>query len=366
MALTSVFYDGPVTETDRAKNRAGAPDYGVYGASDFQVITNGSVPYSVLVRAGRAHGWGITDTAATNQTLTFDAPASGVTRWDLVAVRRNWQPLLGGPSTLVVIKGGAFTNIPAGRKTNPGIEDDQPLALVGWKGGQSAPFQIIDLRCWASNGGMEIANEIAFEYLGRPGACVRLDGWDWRFARQANGAWTWVTDTNATQVDPGLMSPNDKKKLDGATFNATPNSLVWRGSSGSFYVPAPTSATMPTPKSYVDSAISAARTYAASVAASARSAAEAYARSLTANLRRAAGGERFVGALEAGASYPNQKITFPAGRFSAPPSISITPSSSRQSIGIQSVSKTECLFTCSNWTAAYSPSGNVIWVAVQD
>lgn len=207
MALTSVFYDGPSTDTDRAKNRAGEPDYGVYGADDFQVIPNGSVPFSVKVRAGRAHGWGVTDTAATDQTIMCDAPANGVTRWDLIAVRRNWQPLLGGPSTLVAIKGGAFTDIPADRKVGPGIEDDQPIALVGWKGGQSAPFQIIDLRCWAHNGGMEVVSEIAFEYLGAPGACVKFGQDTYRFTHEGNGVWGWNPDIalQMDQVPPGYV-----------------------------------------------------------------------------------------------------------------------------------------------------------------
>lgn len=209
MALTSVFYDGPVTETDRAKNRTGAPDYGVYGPGDFQVTTNGAVPFSTRIKAGRAHGWGVTDTADTDQTLIHDTVASG-TRWDLVVVRRNWQPLLGGPSTLVAIKGGAFTDIPAGRKVGPGVEDDQPIALVGWKAGQTAPFQIIDLRCWASNGGMEVASEICFEYLGRPGTCVRFDGTTWRYSRQANGAWGWVPDVAPVRTF-GFVQPSGWK-----------------------------------------------------------------------------------------------------------------------------------------------------------
>lgn len=201
MALTSVFYDGPVTETDRAKSRTGAPDYGVYGADDFKVSTNGSVPFSTLLKAGRAHGWGVTDTAATDQTLVHDPVASG-TRWDLVVVRRNWQPLLGGPSTLAIIKGGAFTDMPT-RNIGPGVEDDQPIAMVGWKSGQTAPFQIIDLRCWASNGGLEIANEIAFEYLSTPGACVQFNGTTWRYSRSANGVWGWMDASGLDRIQAG-------------------------------------------------------------------------------------------------------------------------------------------------------------------
>lgn len=191
MALTSVFYDGFVTETDRAKNRGGVPDYGVYGVADFEVAAHPSIPYAVLVKAGRAQGFGVTDTAASDQIIQCDTIAAGV-RWDLIVVRRNWQPSLGGPSTLMAIQAGVNPEIPPSRKVGPGVEDDQPLALVKWQGGLSTPAQIIDLRVWAGDGGMFAKSELVRTYLTQIGAEINIGGVLWRLAIGANDTPSWV------------------------------------------------------------------------------------------------------------------------------------------------------------------------------
>lgn len=191
MALTSVYYDGPVTETDRAKNLAGAPEYGVYGPGDFKVTAHPSIPYAVLVKAGRAHGHGVTDTAAIDQVVQCATLASG-TRWDLIVVRRNWQPALGGPSTLEAVQAGATAVIPAGRKVGPGVEDDQPLFLVKWQGGTSAPVQFIDLRVWAGNGGLYAKDDMVRTYLTTVGAEVNIGGTVWAYQLGANDVPEWV------------------------------------------------------------------------------------------------------------------------------------------------------------------------------
>lgn len=208
MALTSVFYDGPVTETDRATNRAGAADYGVIGADDFRVSTHPSIPYALNVAAGKAHGYGVSDTAEATQVVQCATLASG-TRFDLIVVRRNWQPLLGGPSTLVAIQGGStIPNIQTLRTIGPGVEDDQPIALVEWRGSVNAPYRIIDLRCWAGNGGVVIADILARDYLARPGADVLLGSTTWRYALGANGVWGWAADVlPLVQIGQGAARP---------------------------------------------------------------------------------------------------------------------------------------------------------------
>ncbi len=396
MALVSSFYDGPVTEGDRARNRAGAPDYGVYGTGDFKVVANGAVPLSVKVKAGRAHGWGVTDLLEADETLMCEAPGAGVTRWDLIVVRRNWQPLGGGPSTLVVIKGGPTTLIPAGRKVGPGVEDDQPIAMVGWKAGQTAPFQIIDLRCWAHNGGVEIANEIAFEYLARPGAAVHYAGWTWRYALEDNGVWEWSMAPGVTSTRDGIMLATDKKKLDDATAIDTANALMRRDGNGRARIKNPAGSMDITNKGSVDALIASARSYAASQASSALASAKSYAASqassalasaksyaasqastalnsaknyalgLVKNLRPAATGTRGVGSVSDGGSAVNLPITFPPGRFSKAPGVTFTPHSSRINIGIQSISKDGAFFTASNYSGAASGSFDVTWTAVQE
>jgi len=190
MALTSVFYDGTVTETDRAKNRGGVPDYGVYGIEDFKVIAHPSIANAVLVKAGKAHGFGVTDTATADQPVQCGTISSG-TRWDLITVRRNWQPAAGGPSTLEAVPGGAVAEIPTSRKVGPGVEDDQPLALVKWKAGLSAPEQIIDLRVWTSNGGLYAKDDLVRSYLTGAGTRISINGIDWVCTLGANDVPTW-------------------------------------------------------------------------------------------------------------------------------------------------------------------------------
>lgn len=199
MALTSTFYDGYVTETDRAKNLAGTPEYGVYGPADFKVTAHPSIPYAVLVKAGRAHGHGVTDTAAEDQVVQCATLASG-TRWDLIVVRRNWQPALGGPSTLEAIQAGSTPVIPAARKVGPGVEDDQPLFLVKWQGGTSAPVELRDLRVWAANGGLYAKDDLVRNYLEEVGTIVNIAGTEWRYVLGANDVPAWTGGTTTVNV----------------------------------------------------------------------------------------------------------------------------------------------------------------------
>ncbi|SEE19381.1 hypothetical protein SAMN04489740_0854 [Arthrobacter alpinus] len=209
MPLTSVFYAGPSTDTDRAKYRAGAAAYGVNGADDFKVTGHPSIPYALAVKAGEAHGYGVTDIADEDQLVQCATLATG-TRWDLIVDRRNWQSLLGGPSTLEVIQGGAtIPNIQTLRTKGPGVEDDQPLALVEWKGGINTPNKVIDLRCWVAPGGYVIADLLARDYLAQPGAEVLLGSTTYRYTMGANGVWGWVDQTQMlTTASP--MSGNVK------------------------------------------------------------------------------------------------------------------------------------------------------------
>lgn len=193
MALISTYYDGAVTETDRAKNLAGAPEYGVYGSEDFRVTAHPSIPYAVIVKKGRAHGHGVTDEALIDQVVSCPPLATGV-RWDLIVVRRNWQPELGGPSTLEVIEAGAEASIPTTRLVGPGVEDDQPIALVKWQGGVSAPMEVRDLRVWSANGGMFAVDPLVRQYLNKIGTKVKISGEVWSYERLSATETDWVNE----------------------------------------------------------------------------------------------------------------------------------------------------------------------------
>ena len=195
MALTSVFYDGPVTESDQARNLAGVPEYGVYGPDDFKVTAHPSIPFAVLVKAGRAHGCKVTDTAAEDQVVQCETlPSNGGVRWDLIAVHRDWQPLNGGPSELIALQAGSSPAIPPTRQNIPGDKDDQPLFLVKWQGGVSAPVDFIDLRCWAGNGSVIAKDDLALGYLARLGTRVKIGAKMWSRELDANGSEMWVNE----------------------------------------------------------------------------------------------------------------------------------------------------------------------------
>lgn len=199
MPIASTFYDTVagegVKETTWAQSwpsRGGAP-FGVIGSGDFKVTAHPSTAYAVNVAAGKAFGHGIWDEVTGTTVLTTTAPASGALRWDLIALRRDWQPTGGGPSSLVVVRGTTSMVIPAAMEKRPGIVADQPLWLVQWQGGQTSPRQIIDLRCWVGPGGVEIAHVLAQSYLNYPGAAVKLGDKTSYYQLGANNVWSWGT-----------------------------------------------------------------------------------------------------------------------------------------------------------------------------
>lgn len=209
MAVTSTFYDTlPGEGVKEGTWAASAPSrgslYGVEGANDFALTAHPTTPYAVNIAAGSAWGNGIWDEFTGVTTVTSTAPANNVTRWDLIAIRRDWQPTGGGPSSLRAVAGNATQAIPAGRENRPGIVADQPLWLVQWRGGATQPITIIDLRAWAGPGGVEIAHILARNYLAFPGAAVKLGDLTYRYERGANNVWSWGTgDVTWTDMTPG-------------------------------------------------------------------------------------------------------------------------------------------------------------------
>lgn len=222
MAIVSKFYDGPVTESDWAKNRMGSPFYGVNTSDSWNVsATTGDRTISIAVGDGFGHG--VADVSDTNVTLQLDPITSG-SRWDLIAMRRDWQPVAGGPSAFVKVTGQASKIIPAGRLNNPGVQDDQPLALVQVTAGQTQPTAIVDLRCWAGPGGLEARDDLARSYLAYPGAEVRIGQAVWRYTAQPNNLWAWVPDYGI-QVD-GVPSGNQPIIKQGKAFLRNPENTA--------------------------------------------------------------------------------------------------------------------------------------------
>lgn len=196
MVIRSTFYDTApgegVKETSWAESALSrGPLYGVAGASDLRLTAHPTTPYAVNIGPGKFWGHGVWDENTETSIVQCSAPAKDVIRWDLVAARRDWQPTGGGPTSLVAIPGSSVKVLSDKRENRPGAVDDQPLWLVKWRGGRTQPEEIVDLRCWAASGGVEVADQLALGYLESPGAAVKLGNTVWRYDLQANGVWGW-------------------------------------------------------------------------------------------------------------------------------------------------------------------------------
>lgn len=186
MAFVNAGYDGTVDEVQFAKllNR-----YAVVGPDDFKA-SNTTGDRMLSIANGTALGPGSLNVGTAFSPIQFDAVTSGTTRWDLVVLRRNWQPA-SGTTTLEVVKGGASPVLPS-RNQNPGVIDDQPLYLQQVNAGSTSLGTRIDLRVWQGPGGAEAADKLALTYLAQPGAAVKVGQSLFRYELGANGVWAWA------------------------------------------------------------------------------------------------------------------------------------------------------------------------------
>lgn len=198
MAITdSLGYGGTVTENDIplwARSFGGV--YGVVGVADWKVTLKTGVPLTVAIAAGEGFGHRVIDTNDDEVTKTFTTLTSG-TRYDLVVAHRDWSGA-GGTTTFEVIAGTSTQlGVFGSREQNPGVEDDQPIALVqivGSVGGGSVGT-IYDLRVWNANGGMVARDELALQYLTEPGTTLQIGDYLWTRSIDASGSavWAWVS-----------------------------------------------------------------------------------------------------------------------------------------------------------------------------
>jgi len=168
----------------------GSARYGVFKASDWKVSIVAGATRTVSIAPGAGHGCGVTDVTFENETLQFPPSASG-TRWDTVAVRRDWTPTA-GESKFVIIPGGSTKAVSGARLSAQGEIDDQPIALVPIIENQTQPGEIVDIRCWASNGGVYAKDVLACQYLGQLGAMVTVGYEQYQYILGDNDSPAWV------------------------------------------------------------------------------------------------------------------------------------------------------------------------------
>lgn len=193
MAIVSVGYDGAVSEAQWAQmvSKVGSSSYGVVGSGDWKVSTVPATDRGVSIAAGAGWGAGVYDISDGPVVLQAEGLTSETYRWDMVVAQRDWSGT-GGSTTFKVVKGlsSGAQQLPI-RAKNPGTLDDQPIALIQLQNGKTQVQQVVDLRCWAANGGMVIADPMAMGYLDAVGSTVFLGNTEYARTFDANGNPIW-------------------------------------------------------------------------------------------------------------------------------------------------------------------------------
>ncbi|MER2134193.1 MAG: hypothetical protein ABS910_05870, partial [Arthrobacter sp.] len=198
MAIEPSTYGFPYASIDAAALpewvKTARARFSVSGVDDWKVAPLGSLDRGIRVEVGTGHGDGVTVTTHEYETMSLPYP-DVASRWYLIARRRNWSG--NGTATLVALPAGTTPSLPpvgnsaSQRSDAPGIESDQPIALVRVTQKDRTVQEIIDLRTWAGPGGVEAAHELALTYLAEPGAAVKIGRTEHRYELQANGVWGW-------------------------------------------------------------------------------------------------------------------------------------------------------------------------------
>lgn len=189
MAVTSVGFTGTVTEADWSKISVFGSQYGVLGASDLKVSIVSGVDRTVRVAAGTAWAKGVLVTSDATTDVQLGVIASGE-RWDTIVIRRNRGT---GSSSIIALAGTSTKGISASRHVDWASDhDDQPLALARVVAGQSNVVEVVDLRCWAGDGGVVAADAEALGYIVAPGSTVWVSGVEWVRDVASNGTVSWV------------------------------------------------------------------------------------------------------------------------------------------------------------------------------
>lgn len=194
MTITSKGYEGTVDYADWAliMSHAGA-QYSVVGADDFKASV-GPGDRVVNIAAGTAYGQGILDESDSTVALA-GAPVASGNRWDILVLRRDWST---NESALVLITSDqAYDPIDEvfPIESGPGILDDQPLWLVRFAAGQSAPQEFIDLRLWHGDGGVVARSIQARYYVERIGTRIWVNGIAYILGFASNGTVQWRPDS---------------------------------------------------------------------------------------------------------------------------------------------------------------------------
>jgi hypothetical protein len=199
-----------------------AAQYSVDGASDCKVIV-GTGDRGIQVKTGTIIGDGIYDIFSSVTNLNLASVASG-SRWDMIVCRRTWSSTPGAStSVFTIIQGSATKGLPS-RNNNKGVQSDQPVALVRVQAGSTSIQEIVDLRCWAHNGGVYAIDELVKGYLDQPGTHLTIGDKAWvRVVTPGvttnDSSWVEVSGSNQINLyDRGSQMPGNASKSGTAGF----------------------------------------------------------------------------------------------------------------------------------------------------
>lgn len=193
MAINSYGYPGTINSIQWSKMSEELG--GAYSVADTNDLAGSIVvgpDRTISIAAGTAFGRGVMDVVTAAVQVQLDTVATG-SRWDLVALRRNWTT---NATTIVKVNGGGTATIPSGRLSGPGVQDDQPLLLVQITAGNTTPTAILDLRTWGSK--LITAKSLIGIVDARYGDEAEVDGIRYSRTVDGTGAGIWAPPADAS------------------------------------------------------------------------------------------------------------------------------------------------------------------------
>jgi len=192
LADTQYGFPGTVTPTAFASimGNAASGSFGVGGLNDLKLTTNAVGDRGALLSTGLAYGHGCLGIWTSTTQFNFTAASGTSDRWDCIVVRRTWSNTPGVSVTTLAVKTGTSSKALPSLVMTPGTQTEQPLWLVRVKGGQTAIQEIVDLRCFSGNGGVQAIDSLALGYLNQVGSRVEVAGdlWEYKAASTTSSA----------------------------------------------------------------------------------------------------------------------------------------------------------------------------------
>lgn len=238
MADAHVGYPGSVSSAELADwlPNAGAAQFSVDSPNSARVLIGGTGSRAVTVKHGTVIGDGILDIFDDDMNLNFGSVSSGSPdRWDMVVLRRTWSATVGASTSIyTIIPGNANRSLPS-RNNNKGVLSDQPIALCRIRADNTNVQEVVDLRCWAHNGGVYAVDNLVKSYLDQPGTHLTI----------GRESWVRTVNNGPSSSDAAWVSASslDAIRLFGATqkvLMGTPAGDVSVGNNAPFFVQAGT------------------------------------------------------------------------------------------------------------------------------